>query len=209
MKRYINVPHDLVYVENKQTEMDCSILKDKNIVFVGEDDEGFWIENEPFTGRVRDIGSDVLSEIQDIFDRAEIKNNPPEPESYYSFDKENWEWVFDEKKKKEALKKSIYSKRNELISKGIETEYGLVSAGDSSRANLAVKINRDVWPIEWELKDGSVKDIEDKESTQKLLDKMDDYQDQCRKWARQKKQDVEDGKEVDLEEGHPPRDYIE
>jgi len=71
MKRYINVKDNFVMFDQPRWfSVDCSKLSNKNIVFIGEDDDGFWYELTPFTGRNRNVNKD---EIESIFQEAKTK----------------------------------------------------------------------------------------------------------------------------------------
>jgi hypothetical protein len=83
MKKYIEVEKNLVYFDKVHySSVDCSFLRMQNIVFVGEDDEGFWCEKTPFNGKERIVPENQIKDLfiaaERIFKENEEKQKPTE-----------------------------------------------------------------------------------------------------------------------------------
>jgi hypothetical protein len=81
MEKYIDTKQNLVVFDyNKQINIDCSALSVNGIVFVGKDEQGFWIEFDPFVGKKREVPTELIN---NLFNQAEntylqnVESNKP------------------------------------------------------------------------------------------------------------------------------------
>jgi hypothetical protein len=67
MNRYIEVKsHFVMFAPPCGFKIDCSDLIKNKIVFVGEDENGFWYEHEPFTGKNRNTDNALIESLFNV-----------------------------------------------------------------------------------------------------------------------------------------------
>jgi len=120
MNRYINAAENyVVFSGNNSFSFDCSALLGNGIVFVGEDEAGFWYERNPFEGRDRNVDSDLVNS---IFAEVEQKYNE-----------------YQESTKPTEKEIKIIELRQKLAA----TDYKVLP--DYDKPNEDVKVQRQVW----------------------------------------------------------------
>lgn len=146
---------NLVFLnEDDVVEVDCSSLLNQGYVFVGEDAEGLWAEEEDFVDRIRDFDTSIAL---GLFEQALFKQESSIKEEE-NFEFINGEWVLNIPKARAAQREVLKQSRDSIIKAPIDNfQGGRVEDRENIKDTSANWDMLGVSEIEWVMSDNSTR----------------------------------------------------